>query len=1199
MPLPDDFFALEEITAQRLLLIGYHLFPATEMVLHPRMTVLSGNNAVGKTTILDALQTIFVCHLGHIHLNVASGHSNRNLAGQLGGPVAWACVEITGHEEIHGIGVRLRKKPGAESVELSPFALSHLAPCLALFLDQDSGHITPDLQQIGQRVLKTTPTPTAQVQPFDSVDTYHRFLHREGLFPIDLGGSGKRNFADLWRQVSQPRLDKLQQFLEYMLCPPSRTKKLGFDTVDRLIKDRQRIERLLQRLEHFRALRQELEGKAQRLDQARFTALALGVSLADARIQTFTQQLHNARQREQEIAKELRRLDEDIAARTETLHSTRQERDKYLGQQTDLHTKYRHYTEYQKALEALPTLREQQTELEREHSDAKAQLREITSRLETVAEKLQTVNQDIAVAREREKQLRQEAQAWQTLQAQLKKWEDHFQSPIRSRQELNSIWDTFQDTWAQYTSLPHKKRELTGLKKRKNEHHTAQQTARTLVSTAPELQDTDLDQSRLEHWIAHWQEEHYALWEDQHTQREQRATLQGQWEQLAKGRPPLPDNAADLVEEGLAVPFANRFEHMGLEEATRWQQRIGPLAQALEPAFGTAIEDLARGGDPFFLIPEAGDPDAAQWQSLAHTNEGMLASRAGLAWYTPHGPVWLGTQARAQQMQALQETLQRLDSRLETQEQHIQALQTKERLASDLLHRIEAYVDTKSPGAHDALAEEIADLEAQGPTLKQQQRLLQTLLHQAHAFDFHNAPDELNTLNARRQQSEDEKQTLQTEQRELTANRESFQTTVNRIQTQQQELQRQENGWESKCEALRQEEPVEVLEGRIDFSHAQALQEHIQTLEHTAKQLEAKLDSLKDTRGGLKREAAQVSQSAATAAQQLEGAQNGAAQARQTFAAQYPEHELPGLEGQTEEHRQRAAATWEQLRHDLSTRLQDLARHYELSLPQGQEPDQWTAYLLENLMPADIDLSNQEDKLTELRSELKGVEEQIRTYVEQIRKHVDQEIAYLDRRLYRVNAILESMHFGKIARIRLKRQTQPAYEGLKNLRGAQLSLLQMGHEISLQDFIQQIRHTIYRHGKASLNEDQILDYRSYIRLSWEIEDEEGNRRDSGFSGGEGLGINLAICLSLLFYFGQDQGASRGQGVLLMALDEAERLDNQSLGTIRRLLDQVACQLVVALPRTIEVPSSVCHMLTPLPQGVTHISIYHAEQETET
>ncbi len=1196
MPLPDEFFALEEITAQRLFLVGYHLFPATEMVLHPRMTVLSGNNAVGKTTILDALQTIFVCHLKHIHLNVASGHSTRNLTGQLGGPVAWACVEITGHEVVQGIGVRLRQKPGGEGVELSPFVLRHLAPGLELFLDQESGYITPDMQHLGQRVLKTAPTPAAQVQPFDSVDNYHRFLHREGLFPIDLSGSGKSHFADLWRQVSQPRLDKLRQFLEYMLCPPSQTKKLGFDTVDRLIKDRQRIERLLQRLEHFRALRQELEDQTQRLDQARFTALALGVSLADARIHTTRLRLQTARNREQEIAQELHRLDSDIAARTEELQTTRQERDKYLGQQTDLNTKYRHYTEYQKALQAVPPLRQQQTEIASQSSEAEEKLRGVETELETAAEQLQALQQDIAVAREREKQLRQEAQAWHDLQVQLQKWEEQFQPAIGSRRELNTVWNQFQDTWSQYKSLPSKKRELASLEKRKNEHQRALQTAQTLRSTAPELDDTEMDHSRLEQRLSEWKDEHYALWERQHVDRERKTELQTQWEQLAKGRPPLPESAARLVEDGLAVPFANRFEHMALEEAADWQHRLGPLAQALEPASGTAPTDLARGDKSFFLIPEAGAPDAAQWEWLAQTDEGVLAGRAGLAWYTPQGPVWLGAQARAQQMQSLQEALQRFETHLAQQEQQIQALQTKQNLAADLLHRFAAFTDTESPAAHARLAQEVAELEAQGPSLKQQQRLLQTLLHQAHAFDFQHAPGELDKVSTRRQQAESEKQTLQTRQRELTATRKTLQETLTRLQEQQHDLQRQENGWESKCEALRQEEPLDVLEGRMDFSRAEALQDHIQSLEQKAQHLETKLDGDKDTRGGLKREAAELSQTAATASRDLENAQAEAAQAKEAFIVQYPDHDLPNLEGQNENDRLKAAAAWEQLRHALTRRLQDLARQYELTLPQDQEPDQWTAYLLENLMPADIDLTNQEDKLKELRGELKGVEEQIRTYVEQIRKHVDQELGYLDRRLHRVNAILESMHFGKIARIRLKRQNLPAYEGLKNLRGAQLSLLQMGQEISLQDFVQQIRQTIYRHGKTSLSEDQILDYRSYIRLTWDIEDEEGNRRDSSFSGGEGLGINLAICLSLLFYFGQEQGASRGQGVLLMALDEAERLDNQAMGTIRRLLDQVACQLVVALPRTIEVPSSVCHMLTPLPQGVTHISVYHAEQE---
>ena len=104
---------------------------------------------------------------------------------------------------------------------------------------------------------------------------------------------------------------------------------------------------------------------------------------------------------------------------------------------------------------------------------------------------------------------------------------------------------------------------------------------------------------------------------------------------------------------------------------------------------------------------------------------------------------------------------------------------------------------------------------------------------------------------------------------------------------------------------------------------------------------------------------------------------------------------------------------------------------------------------------------------------------------------------------------------------------------------------------------------------------------------------QANAPDAKHGHHEGLGINLAICLSLLFYEGSDSGQHRGSGILLMALDEAERLDERAMNTVRDLLDRVECQLVLALPRMLNIPDSLTHILTPLPQGVTHVGVYHA------
>jgi chromosome partition protein MukB len=59
----------------------------------------------------------------------------------------------------------------------------------------------------------------------------------------------------------------------------------------------------------------------------------------------------------------------------------------------------------------------------------------------------------------------------------------------------------------------------------------------------------------------------------------------------------------------------------------------------------------------------------------------------------------------------------------------------------------------------------------------------------------------------------------------------------------------------------------------------------------------------------------------------------------------------------------------------------------------------------------------------------------------------------------------------------------------------------------------------------------------------------------------------------------------------MALDEAERLDERAMNTVRDLLDRVECQLVLALPRMLNIPDSLTHILTALPQGVTHVGVY--------
>ena len=248
--------------------------------------------------------------------------------------------------------------------------------------------------------------------------------------------------------------------------------------------------------------------------------------------------------------------------------------------------------------------------------------------------------------------------------------------------------------------------------------------------------------------------------------------------------------------------------------------------------------------------------------------------------------------------------------------------------------------------------------------------------------------------------------------------------------------------------------------------------------------------------------------------------------------------------------------------------------------------------ILDNIIPSSVELDKVEDQFQRLRQELGEIEARIKSYVQDIRQKVDQEISKLKRRLDKVNSILADIRFGRISQVRIELTYLPQYENLKKLKGETLSLLDFGSQTTLQEFVQELVRNIFRRGRADLSEDMIADYRTYIDLSWSITDFDGESRQKGFSGGETLGINLAICLGLLFHWGGEAGQAHAQGLLIMALDEAERLDEQAVYTVRELLDRSGSQLMVALPRTIEVPDTLCHMLTPLEQGVTHVSVYH-------
>lgn len=1180
------FFSPDPIWARELLLVGYQLFPCSLIPLHGRLTVLSGNNGVGKTTLLDAIQTVILCHQQYISMNVASGQNDRSIIGQLRQRVAWAAIGIAGHEEVTAMGVRLAVRPSGEQLDLSPFVLRRVPLQEGLFLDPETSTITPDFQVLSRRILQAN--PTADYLPFERVDDYHAFLHEQGILPIPLMRPGKKkSFAGLWRQITQPRLTDLKVFLQDMLCPPP-ARKMNFSDVEKLMHDRRGVEERLKRLVRFRETRLRLEELRLSLDSARRESLTADFVVSLGRVQSLRQQESRLRAEQEKAQQELVAQQSALTILEEQESGISDQRDLLQKQQSSLDAQLRRHKEYVAAGKEL--------------AQADKRLQAIFSEQTSITEKYRIVSEEITsgitkrtellVEREKmagkEVQLAKDVKVWRSYEADLARGVEILGRKVASAFDVIEAWNEWDGPFQELRLLPTWKEQLTELRRRTKRHEEALLLWNGLVSAnavtdPPKREDVEsnLRSTKDEIIRLSLKEEKLAA---------ERARIQQLRDTLAQGRPPLPPEAQRMVDQGLADPVAMDFDQLDVQEAAAWQTRLGPFALAIRPREGAELLDRLEGSDRVFVVTsEAGAED---WASRA----AAVGGRGALAWYEPQGPVWLSSRARAEQLITLARELDECDAtmaRLKTDMASQRVLE--ERLAA-VLGTWDALCDRESAVLEEALAKRVHVVSEGQTRTKACHDCVEKLKNRIQAFELAESPTQLDVVRAKTAELERSVKTLEEGLVRMRISQEELQKRQSDLERERRESENLRTKAQSLRESLEKDEPLDVLDGRVDFTQAELMARRMEELKKELDSIKGKLRAGAEQLGKLRADVQNRSATLSDLSGKLRHAVQEMEQATAHWGRYYPAEDPAALHGDwNEPKRDRARQGWAEARVALSGQLELVCREYgqELAMPRDREPDQLVGDVLTMLLPPDVELDREEEKLKALREELSKIEGKLRGYVEAIRNNVDADIRALTRKLQRINDILSNLGFGKVRKVYLEKVHEPAYEGLKHLRGTgQLSLFSSGTAVGLREFLDQIREIIARHAKgAQLEDDQITDYRTYVRLRWAIEDDAGRERRSGFSSGEGLGINLAICLSLLFYEGSDSGQHRGSGILLMALDEAERLDERAMNTVRDLLDRVECQLVLALPRMLNIPDSLTHILTPLPQGVTHVGVY--------
>ena len=928
-----EVFVPDDIVASSLMLVGYKLFPATTIALHPRMTVLSGNNAVGKTTILDAVQTILICHQQYINLNVATGQFDRSLAGQLAGRVGWAVLSVSGHKEITAIGVRLHAKASADSLELNPFALTRIAPATDLFLDRETSMVTPDFQALKKNIL--TRDIQGQAHDFASVDEYHRYLFAQGLLPVAMDRQGKKKFATLWSQVTRPKLDRLGVFLKEMLCPDP-AQGVKFADVERLMGDRRRLSEQLKALERFRKTRQELEEARRHLDDRRSLYLSTELGRQQARIRSCSERMERRKKKEEDTVLELQRLEEDLEEAKAARERVSGERDKYLRRQSELSRQQRHHEDYLKAVQERASIQKELENTSQKRSELQQRADRIAKDLEEQRNEASGLRSEVSGLKERLKYLKADKEKYEQLQKALEAYREKTGTAIRSWPELQSAWGEVQKEKARLDNLPELERRLTELERRVASHRQALELAHWLERHHPEAADAlKAGKRAFEDLIAKWEELDFEARIAEASAGLER--LDSQIAELEKGRPSLPEAVSRQVDSGKLSLMASRFEHVSLEQAARVQPRLGPFARGVLIEDPSELSGLDLGDEEFLLV--RGDVQPEELESVP-AGEGHISGRFGLYWYAPKAPVWLGAQARARELQRLSREREEAAGRLERLRNERQMNRDRLQRARQLTVLWPALEDSASLAEQSRLQEEVSSLKKEAAGIRERYRQLSSLVSKKEHFDLEEAPREFERVHKECKEKESRLQELEQSLKALEKDRERRREELAGLDRELAEADRRQARAQARIDSLLQEEPLEVLEGKIDLSEAKAVQERVSSLER-------ELAGLEKTRDNLYRDSVRKADLLKQIQKELEDLDKEAGEAREMeqrtlerwqelYPSRPPEYRSGSF---SHEDVSRLGLEWEMAESQLTRIIQATASEYSLQLPPKAAPE--------------------------------------------------------------------------------------------------------------------------------------------------------------------------------------------------------------------------------------------------------------------
>ncbi|AWH89927.1 chromosome partition protein MukB [Limnobaculum parvum] len=227
-------------------------------------------------------------------------------------------------------------------------------------------------------------------------------------------------------------------------------------------------------------------------------------------------------------------------------------------------------------------------------------------------------------------------------------------------------------------------------------------------------------------------------------------------------------------------------------------------------------------------------------------------------------------------------------------------------------------------------------------------------------------------------------------------------------------------------------------------------------------------------------------------------------------------------------------------------------------------------------------IEQMEIELARLTEELTAREQKLAISSKSVANIIRKTIQREQNRIRMLNQGLQAVAFGQVKSVRLNVNVREAHATLLEVLSEQQEQHQdlfSSNRLTFSEALAKLYQRLNPHidmgqRTAQTIGEELLDYRNYLEL--EVEVFRGSdgwlRAESGaLSTGEAIGTGMSILVMVVQSWEEESKRLRGKDISpcrLLFLDEAARLDANSIATLFELCDRLEMQLVIAAPENI-------------------------------